>query len=179
MKKLLMLSVSSTSLAVLLPAKALAHCPLCVGGAGAAAAVATLLGVKYGAIGVFMGGFAVALGLWIPRLLKKHYFKYQHIVLFWVIYLSTLLPMYPFLKGDYVSKFVSVSGEYGSWLNTTYLIDLFIVGAGLGSFIVYVSPKISARISKKRGRTVKFQGLIITFTLLILAAVMLQVWPRW
>jgi hypothetical protein len=41
-------------LSLALPAKALAHCPLCVGGAGAAAALASFLGVKYGAISVLL-----------------------------------------------------------------------------------------------------------------------------
>ncbi|OYX36343.1 hypothetical protein B7Z00_04820 [Candidatus Saccharibacteria bacterium 32-50-10] len=162
----------------LVPTKVFAHCPLCVGGAGAAAALASVMGVKYGAIGVFMGGFAVALSLFIVNRLPKK-FKYQNVVVGWLIYLTTLIPMYPFLKGDYVSWFISAGGDYGSLLNKTYLIDLFIVGSIIGSLIVLYSMKLSTRITEKRGgKQIKFQGMILTFSLLIISVMILQLWPR-
>jgi hypothetical protein len=87
--------------------------------------------------------------------------------------------MYPFLKGDYTSWFISASGEYGSWLNMTYLIDLFIVGAIIGSLIVVYSIKLSGLLTRKRdGKQIKFQGLLITFALLFISALLLQLWPR-
>lgn len=156
-----------------------AHCPLCTGGAGAAAAVATMLGVKYGATAVFIGAFATALGLWITRKIKKQYIKGQRPLLFIVVYLSTLIPIYPFIKGDYTSKFISIRGDYGSWLNKTYLIDMFFIGALIGTIIMFISPKISSYISQKRDKTIRFQGIIITFILLVIAGVFLQYWPRW
>ena len=162
----------------LIPTKVLAHCPLCVGGAGAAAALASVLGVTYGAIGVFMGGFAVALSLFIANRLPKK-FKFQNIIVGWVIYLTTLIPMYPLLKGDYVPWFISAGGEYGSLLNRTYLIDLFIVGAVIGSLTVFYSMKLSSYITQKRdGKHIKFQGMILTFGLLLIAATLIQLWPR-
>lgn len=180
MKKLLSILTLSSLATLLVPTKALAHCPLCTGGAGVAAAMAALLGVKYGAIAVFMGAFSVALGLWLSRKVKRQYVKHQSTILFWVIYLSTLLPMYPFLNGDYLSQYVSLSGDYGGLLNRTYLIDLFIVGSAVGSLIVYFSPKLSAYISQKRnGKMLPFQGLIITFLLLTLVSVGIQFIPRW
>lgn len=176
-KRLIALPVV-TLIAALIPTKVFAHCPLCVGGAGAAAALASVLGVTYGAIGVFIGGFAVALSLFIARRLPQK-FKYQNIVVGWLIYLTTIIPMYPFLKGDYTSWFVSSSGAYGSLLNRTYLIDLFIVGSVIGSLIVLYSMKLSAKITSKRGgKQIKFQGMIITFSLLLISAVVIQLWSR-
>lgn len=173
------LTLLSIAFSSFFPTQVFAHCPLCTGGAGAAAALAAFFGVKYGAIAVFMGAFATALALWLAHKVKKQYIKYQSTILFWVIYLSTLLPLYPFLDGDYVSKFVSLSGEYGSWLNKTYLIDLFWVGAITGTLIVYLSPRLSQYITKKRdGNMIKFQGLSLTFILLLIAAIVLQIWPR-
>lgn len=161
------------------PVKVSAHCPLCTGGAGAAAAAAAYFGVKYGALGVFLGGFAIALSLWIARLPKKQYFKKQYFVLFWSVFLSTILPFYFMFKGDYVSRYITLGGEYGSITNRTYLIDLFIIGSILGALLVYFSPTISAWLTKARGgRMIKFQGLTITFVLLILGSILLQVWPR-
>lgn len=162
----------------LIPAKAFAHCPLCVGGAGAAAALASFLGVSYGSIGVFMGGFAVALSLFIANRLPKK-IKFQNIIVGWLLYLTTFIPMYPFLKGDYLPWFISSGGEYGSLLNRTYLIDMFIVGAIIGSLIVFYSMKLSAYITRKRdGKQIKFQGMILTFSLLTVAALAIQIWPR-
>lgn len=179
MKKILSIFTFTSFATFLLPVKAFAHCPLCTGGAGAAAAAAAMLGVRYGAIAVFLGGFSVALSLWLSHKVKKQYFKHQQKVLFWTLYLSTLLPMYPFLKGDYTSQYISISGEYGNWLNRTYLIDLFIVGAIIGSLIVYFSPALSALLTKKRGgKMFPFQGLIITFFLLTLVSAVMQFLPR-
>ena len=177
MKRFLSLSSAILFLS-LIPAKVLAHCPLCVGGAGAAAALASFLGVKYGAIGVFMGGFAVALSLLIANRLPEK-FKFQNVLVAWAIYLTTLIPLYPFLKGDFTVWAASIAGDYGSMLNRTYLIDLFIVGSIIGSLIVLYSMKLSSYITQQRdGKMIKFQGLIITFVLLIVGALGMQLWPR-
>jgi hypothetical protein len=163
------------SLLTIVPVKLFGHCPLCTGGAAAAAGAAALLGVNYGAIGVFLGAFATALGLWTPKLLKKRYVPLQKPLVFWVVYLSTLLPLIPFTR-DYSSVYISRFGDYGSIGNRTYLINWFIVGAVLGSLIVYISPFISTKITDRRkGKAVRFQGLGITFALLIITAVSAQV----
>jgi len=166
------------ALTILIPGKVSAHCPLCTGGAGAAAVVAAYFGVKYGALGVLLGGFSVALGLWIAHKPKQR-FKYQSLILFWAIYLSTIIPFYYMFRGDYVSKYISMNDDYGSLLNRTYLIDLFIIGAVLGSIALFVAPKLSLVLSEKRGgKSIRFQGLLISFALLILSSVILQFWPR-
>lgn len=178
MKKLYILGLTA-ALTILMPVRVSAHCPLCTGGAGAAAVAAAYFGIKYGALGVFLGGFTTALALWIAHKPKKQYIKQQLVVLFWVIYLSTIIPFYFMFKGDYVSRYISMGGDYGSLTNRTYLLDLFVVGGVVGSLIVYLAPNLSAWISKKRGgKKIKFQGLLINFVLLIVAGVILQVWPR-
>lgn len=50
--------------AAALPRATFAHCPLCTIGAGAAAVGAAWLGVSYMVIGVFLGAFGLAIGLW-------------------------------------------------------------------------------------------------------------------
>lgn len=178
MKRAIAVSSIALLLLSLVPTKVLAHCPLCVGGAGAAAALASFLGLKFGTIGVLIGGFAVALSLLIANRLPQK-FKYQKVVVAWAIYLTTLIPVYPLLKGDVTPWFVSISGELGSPLNQTYLIDMFIVGSILGSLIVLYSMKLSMYITRRRGgKTVRLQGLMLTFALLIIAAIGMQLWPR-
>ncbi len=174
-KKITLLSLL---LVFVVPGKIYAHCPLCTGGAGAAAIAAAYFGVKYGALGVFLGAFAVALSLMIAHKLPEK-FKYQSQVVFWALYLSTVVPFYFMFKGDYTSKYISISGDYGSMLNRTYLIDLYLIGLVVGSLIVYFSPRLSAALSKARGgKSIKFQGMIINFVLLFVAALVLQYWPR-
>lgn len=159
----------------LISSPAYAHCPLCTAGAGAMAGAAALLGIKYGVIGIFIGAFATALGLWTPRLIKRQYFPKQRLLVFWVVYLSTLLPLLPFTK-DYSSVFISLSGEYGSLLNKTYLINWFIIGAIIGSLIVWLSPRLSGLITTwRKGKRLRFQGLLVTFVLLLVAGVLMQV----
>src|SRR3990172_1231972 len=80
MKKILLrLSIFSSVIAAsqaLLVIKASAHCPLCVLGAGAVATTATFLGVDDIVIGVSIGAFALALGLWISNVVKKKFIPY-------------------------------------------------------------------------------------------------------
>lgn len=176
MRKILGLTIVGASLLTGVPAYA--HCPLCTAAAGTAAGLAATIGVKFGAIGVFMGGFATALGLWIGRLVKKRYLPRQNLVLFWAVYLSTLLPLIPFMK-DYTSWYIFWRGDYGSIFNRTYLINLFLVGALLGSFIVYGGPRLSALLTRLRGGMMfKYQGIIITNALLVMAAILMQVLRR-
>lgn len=177
-KSILLSTLSGSALATIISTPVYAHCPLCTGGAAAAAGAAALLGVRYGAIGVFIGAFATAMSLWFPRLVKKQYIPHQNKILFAVIYLSTVLPLYPFMK-DYYSVFISLSGDYGSLLYRTYLINWFLVGLPLGSAIMWYSPALSRKISQLRdGKMIRYQGLILTFALLILAGIVMQVLPR-
>lgn len=178
MKKLSILSFA-ISAAFLTSAKVSAHCPLCTGGAGAAAVAAAYFGVKYGALGVLLGGFTTALALWLAHKPNRQYIQKQSTILFWAIYLSTVIPFYYMFRGDYTSYYLSWGGDYGSWTNRTYLFDLFVIGTIAGSLIVFLSPRVSAWISRKRGgKQIRFQGLLITFALLGVAGAMLQVWPR-
>lgn len=174
MKRLLALTAAIS----LVPTPASAHCPLCTGGAGAAAVIAGMIGVRYGAIAVFMGGFSIALALWLGHKLHKYAPQLPRQLVAALLYLSTILPIYPFLRGDYSSIYVSLGGGYGSPLNRTYLINLFYVGAALGTLIVLFAPKLSSFVTQRRGQTIRYQGLAITFALLIVAALIMQYLPR-
>ncbi len=175
MKKIVTSSLIAASLLSLVPVPTYAHCPLCVGGAGAAAGIASLLGVEFGAIGVFIGAFAAAMALWIPRLVRKRYIPHQNKLLFVALYASTVLPIMWFTH-DYTSVYISLGGDYGSPLNSTYLIDLFSIGVIIGTVILFTSPWLSRQLTNfRKSKMIPFQGMIITFASLILAAVIMQV----
>lgn len=159
---------------LLLADSAFAHCPLCTVGAGAAAAGAVWLGVDNIVIGIFLGAAALAMGLWFSKLVKKKYVPFQKWAISSFSFASIIIPVLPLMQG-YSSVYVSLAGSYGSLLNRTYLINLFVVGSIIGAAIVAVAPSISGAITKKRGKTVPYQGIVLTFFLLAMASVIAEV----
>ena len=165
---------------VLLPSLALlaksihAHCPLCTVGAAAAAGGAAYMGVSTSVVGLFIGAFGVSTGWWVSNLLKKKFIPFQKIVLILVSYIATVLPILPLMPGFY-PLLISFSGDYGSLLNRTYLINLFFAGSLLGGAIVCITPLLSRRIAAWRGRMLPFQGIALTLLLLVMAALALGV----
>ena len=158
---------------LIFPTVALAHCPLCTAGAGIVALSAYWLGVNGLTIGVLLGAFAVALGLWIARLLKKKYIPQQNNVIGVFSWLTTILPL-KMLLSDYTSIYINWGGSYGSLFNRTYPINLFLVGGVIGGLLIYIAPSLSRFTTERRGKTVPYQGMIITFTLLILVSLITQ-----
>lgn len=160
---------------LLLPAVALAHCPLCTAGAGLLAVGAYWIGVKAITLGVLLGAMATAMGLWFGRLVKKQFVPQQRIVIASLSWLLTLLPLRA-LFGDYASWYVNWSGDYGSLFNRTYFVNLFLTGAVIGTIATAVGPRVSRYLTQLRqGQHFQFQGMMVTFTLVALLAVVVQV----
>jgi hypothetical protein len=157
-----------------IPTMARAHCPLCTVGAGALAVLAASLGVSTPTVGVFIGGFALAMALWFAKLIKKKYFSQQDLVVVIVIFLSTIIPLMPLIQ-EYRSLYVSIFGQYGTLFHNTYTINLYLVGALTGAVLLYLSPFISRKITAVRGRTIAYQGVSITLVLLVLIGVIFQI----
>ncbi len=170
MKKTLAL-IPSMLLAVV-PAKA--HCPLCTAGAGAAAAGASWLGVNMAVVGVLIGGFALSMGWWIANLIKKKYFKGQDVGIIIATFLVTIIPIIPIVNGA-MPITISLTGDYGSLLNRTYMVDGFLLGSILGGILVSIAPSISKKISEYRKETIPFQGMALTISMLIVTALIVQV----
>lgn len=156
------------------PVAALAHCPLCTVGAGVLAIGANAIGVRHSVVGIFIAAFAVALGLWIHRLLNKQYIKYQEYILVALSFGLTVLPLRGLLSG-YTSIYIDWMGNYGSLLNRTYLIDKFLVGSFVGAIILLIAPFLSSYITKLRlGKKISRQNLFVTFSLLLIVAILFQ-----
>src|SRR3989338_2282102 len=142
---------------VLLPSLALlaksihAHCTLCTVGAAAAAGGAAYMGVSTSVVGLFIGAFAVSTGWWVSNLLKRRVIPFQRTALILISYISTVVPLLPLMQGSY-PMFISFAGEYGSLLNRTYLINLFLFGSIIGGVIVCITPWFSRRIGSWRGK---------------------------
>lgn len=174
MKKHRILFIVTAGAIPFLSTPAYAHCPLCTAGAGAAAAGAAWLGVNSTVIGILLGAFGLALGLWIGGMIQRSYIPYQRGLIGIFSWLTTVLPLQPILK-DYTSIYLSLTGDYGSLLNRTYLIDYFLVGSLLGAAIVIAAPYLSSLLTQTRqGRMLPYQGLGITFGLLLVASLTSQ-----
>ena len=155
---------------VFLVENVLAHCPLCTIGAGAAAAGAVWLGVSKVVVALFIGAFAMSMGMWFSRIIKKKYIPFQKILILVVVFLATLLPLLPFFKaiGPLYLPFI---GQYG----TTYAFNYSLASSLLGAAITFVSHPLNKKIREKRnGKGIPFQGIILTFSLLIITAIIIQ-----
>jgi hypothetical protein len=148
---------------LLLPGMALAHCPLCTAGAGIVALGAVKLGMGPISVGIFLGAFAVALGIWFARFLKKRYIPQQKAVLVILSFVTTILPLQTVLA-DYTSLYFPYWGEYGK----TLLINLFVVGGVIGGLLMLSTPYLSRKLTLARGGVMfPFQGSVITVVLLV------------
>jgi hypothetical protein len=149
-----------------------AHCPLCTIGAGAAAGAAVWLGVSKVVVALFVGAFAMSMGMWFSNLkfFKKKYIPFQKTLIIIATFLATVLPLLPIFSaiGPLYLPFV---GAYGA----TYAINYSLASSLLGGFLVFSSPGISKALTKARkGKMLPFQGILITFLTLIIAGGIIQ-----
>ncbi|MBI4447947.1 hypothetical protein HY643_03125 [Candidatus Woesearchaeota archaeon] len=171
LKKLLLLTPFSF---LFLLSEVSAHCPLCTVGAVALAGGATLIGVNQAAIGLFIGAFAASMGWWVSGLIKKKYIPGQRAALVLFSFATTVIPLLKLMDGI-KPVYISLIGNYGSLLNRTYILNLFLVGSILGLIVVSLTPWISKKIVNLRnGKLMPFQGVLLTFVLLLIGAVLMQ-----
>ncbi|MBI4116371.1 rhodanese-like domain-containing protein [Candidatus Pacearchaeota archaeon] len=147
-----------------------AHCPLCTIGAGAAAGAAVWLGVGKVVVALFIGAFAMSIGMWFSKLIKKQYVPFQKTAIVAIVFLTTLLPLLPFFKAI-GPLYLSFIGDYGK----TYAINYSLASSLLGAFVVFISPFASKQISKFRdGKIIPFQGTVLTLSLLVVLGAFMQ-----
>lgn len=149
-----------------------AHCPLCTVGAGAAAAGAVWLGVSKVVVALFIGAFAMSMGMWFSRVIEKRkkFISFQNAFIILGVFLLTVLPLIPLVKAV-GPLYISFIGDYG----TTYAVNYSLGSSLLGGIITFISPKINKKIRGKRnGKGIPFQGILITFLLLGIAATIIQ-----
>ncbi|MBS3165818.1 hypothetical protein J4444_01725 [Candidatus Woesearchaeota archaeon] len=154
-----------------------AHCPLCTAGAAVAVGGAVYLGVSPIVIGLFIGAFAVSLGWWVSKYLKKRYIPFQRTIIVVLSFLLTVIPIMPLAKGFYPLQ-ITLFGDYGSLFNRMYLVNLFLFGSILGGLIVCITPWLSNKVTIKRGKTFPFQGVILTFLILLIFGGLFEVIKR-
>ena len=171
MKNKLFSLLFAIPLIIFLSKSVMAHCPLCVVGAGAAGAAAMWLGVSKVVVALFLGAFAMAMGMWFARIIKKKYIPLQNFLIVALIFFTTVLPLMPLFKA-LGPLYLSFIGDYG----TTYVFNYSLASSFLGGIIVLSTPSISKAITKKRNyKTFPFQGTLLTLILLIIVGVLIQI----
>lgn len=147
-----------------------AHCPLCTIGAGAAAGAAIWLGVSKIVVALFIGAFAMSMGMWFSKIPKREYIHFQKTIIVILVFATTLLPLLPLFR-TIGPLYLSFIGQYG----TTYAFDYSLVSGLFGGLIVLSTPSLSRKITKTRnGKIIPFQGTILTLLILIIAGTLLQ-----
>ena len=170
MKKLALL----TSLFTLVPNIAWAHCPLCTAGAGLLAVSAASLGISSAVVGVFVGAFALALGMWMALLIKRKYVVGQNALVAIATFLLTVVPVMPLIR-EYRPLYVSLAGEYGTILHSTYAINMYLAGALVGAAVLAGVPYLSKTLTRLRGyRQIPYQGVSISLVLLLVTGLTVQ-----
>src|SRR3989344_9354724 len=132
-------------LIIFLSKSVMAHCPLCVVGAGAAGAAAIWLGVSKGVVALFIGAFAMSMGMWFSKIPKKKYIPLQKNAIIAIVFLTTVLPLIPLFKAI-GPLYLSFIGEYGK----TYAVNYSLATSFLGGLIVFISPSLSKSLTKIR-----------------------------
>ena len=157
--------ITATSI-LLSPQLTFGHCPLCTVGAGAAGGFAVWLGVSQGVVGIFIGAFGFAIGL----VMAKKFKKIPAHLLGLLAFVLTVLPVAALFR-DVHGLFLPFLGEYGEVIT----INQFLLGSVIGALILIFSPLISNKIKKIRGKTFQFQTMIITFGLLVLTSIIVEI----
>lgn len=152
-----------------------AHCPLCTAGAAVAAAGAVWLGVSTIVISFLIGAFAALTGWWFSKLLKKQYLPFQRAGIVTLAFATTIVPLLPIISTAR-PVYIALAGDYGSLLNRTYLVNYSLVASIIGGLIVCITPSLSSKITHLRaGRQIPYQGILLTFLLLGLGGLFIQV----
>ena len=152
---------------------ALAHCPLCTGAVVVAAASAKYYGLDVSIVGLFVGAFAISMGLWIGRKMKKQYVRFQTGLITLLSFVLTVAPLFA-LKNEQVYIPVLLFGASGSLFNKIYWIDKLFSGSVLGAVITLGAFWLHMKIKTVRGKVLfPFQGIAMTLVLLIIAGVVL------
>ncbi len=158
---------------ILIPS-VLAHCPLCTGAVIAGAAGAKYLGFDAIIVGIFVGGAAFSLGVWMSRLIKKHYLPFQSLLIIIITFLLTVLPASAAIS-DTLYLPVQLPGYIGSIFNNIYSLNRILFGNIIGGVITLFSYKAHLAIKKLKGKVLlPFQGIVLTVLALVITSIITQ-----
>src|SRR3989304_774758 len=158
MKKLIVLPLGLIAFLVNAPV-ALAHCPLCVAGAGAGLTLSRLLGIDDSITGVWLAAFLGAVSFWTETALIKD--KELKLTLRPLIYIGIFLAtIWSFYKFNLIVKHGDIFG-----------MDKLTFGMLVGGVGFYLVDIVDDLIIKKKGKVFfPYQRIIVSLgTMLLLS----------
>lgn len=168
------------AVAAFLPVPVRAHCPLCTTAVGGAVVGAAALGLPVGIVALLGGALLASSGLWLASALRKrskarwvHHRATPHIIV-WATLASLIIPLMltPSVRAASTSMELLIIGA-NEWAVT---IDWLLVGGIIGTLTMYAGFWISDAIKRQKGRVlIPFQGIAITFALLVVESGLLWV----
>lgn len=136
---------------------------------GAAMIWAALRFADIGVVGVLVGAFGLALGIFIARVLPERYIPRQTQVFGLIAFLAIVVPFRYFVSGfNPVYIPISISGNL-------YLLEKFFLGAFLGGAVLIVAPLICRLLmSIGSSKESPLLDLVLSLGFLALAAYFFQ-----
>ena len=147
----------------------LAYCPLCTIGAAAAVGGAAYIGVNKVVLSIFIGAFAISMGMWFANVVRKKYIPFQKTVIILSSFLLIVIPILPIIN-SYFPLYLWFIGNYGK----TFAVNSSLIGTFFGGLLVFISLMLSEKITKWRGKSIKYQTFIITLLLLLIIGTIVQ-----
>src|SRR3990167_3391086 len=138
MKKLIVLPLGLIAFLVNAPV-ALAHCPLCVAGAGAGLTLSRLLGIDDSITGVWLAAFLGAMSFWSESLIKRRELRPKlRPFIYIAIFAATIWSFYKF------NLVIRMSQIFG--------LDKLIFGMVVGGVAFYLIDALDDYVIKRQGK---------------------------
>ncbi|MDO8503970.1 MAG: hypothetical protein Q7S60_04775 [bacterium] len=167
MKRFLLTSLVSLMLLALLPSKALAHCPLCIAGAGFGLSISRYLGVDDSIFGIWLAALLGASALWLDIFLEKRNIGKQIPFRQQIIYLVTIGSS---LWSFYQFNIVNIhAGQIAG-------LDKLTFGMLLGGVGFYATDALHLQLKRKYGKVFfPFQRIALSLGSLLVLSIIIYI----
>ena len=140
---------------------ALAHCPLCVAGAGVGLTLSRILGIDDSITGIWMGAFIGATAFWFQKSLgqrKKLFFKKWLGALIYILFLGSTI--WSFYRFNLVVRHGDIFGY-----------DKLTFGMVLGGVMFYLMDFVNAFIKRRNGKALfPYQSIVFSLSSIIVTS---------
>lgn len=146
-----------------------AHCPLCTAAVGAGVLGARYFGLGDSIVGLFVGAFGIATGLWLASKIKQRYIPFQTAL---IAAGSTALTVLPLMAlSDQLLYIPPLLLGTNTWLSQALFVNKFLVGSIIGAIVSGLAWQFHLYIKKLKGRVLfPFQGIAFTIAALLVSS---------
>lgn len=128
------------------------------------------LGISNAAVFLFVGAFAMFIGMWLVKFVEKKYVPFQKTLIITSVFVFLFLLLLPIFN-SLGPIYFSFLGEYG----TTFLFDYSLLSGLFGGLMIFLAPSASQKITKMRnGKNISFQIIILSVVSLLIVGTGIQ-----